>query len=152
MKPLRSLNRDRVSAVLLILLGIAIALQAVTYRLGTLTKMGPGFIPAFLGFVLVLVGLAIGVTAEKGDFGTAKTHHMEWRGWLCILGGVLAFVVLGKYGGLVPASFAAVFISAMGDKGNTWKSALLLAVAMSLAAVIIFHYGLHLQLDMFTWG
>ncbi len=149
---LRRLNPDRVSAVLLIILGIAISLQALTYRLGSLTKMGPGFIPAFLGLLLVLVGIAIGITAEKGDFGNAKTHHMEWRGWLCILGGVVAFVVLGKYGGLVPASFAAVFISAMGDKGNTWRSALVLGIAMSLAAVVIFHYGLHLQLDMFTWG
>lgn len=149
---LRRLNRDRVSAVLLIILGIAIALQALTYRMGTLTKMGPGFIPAVLGGLLAAVGLAIGITAEKGDFGNAKTHHLEWRGWLCILGAVAAFVVFGTYGGLVPASFIAVFIAAMGDKGNTWRSALTLAVAMAIASVVVFHYGLHLQLDMFTWG
>ncbi|MEJ0045599.1 MAG: hypothetical protein WDN04_05275 [Rhodospirillales bacterium] len=44
----------------------------------------------------------------------------EWRGWICIVASVLAFVVLGKYGGLLPATFAIVFIAALGDRDNVW--------------------------------
>ena len=72
---------------------------------------------------------------------------VQWRGWLCIVGGVLAFVVLGERGGLVPASFAAVFISAMGDRRNTWRS----AAGLTALGVVVFHYGLHLLLPLFTW-
>jgi len=152
MKRWRSLNKDRVSAVLLILLGVAIVAQGLAYRMGTLTRMGAGFIPVVLGALLALVGVAIGVTAERGDFGNAKDSPAEWRGWLCILGGVAAFVVLGVYGGLAPATFASVFIAAMGDRGNSVRDAALLALALVVAGALIFSYGLHLQLPLFTWG
>jgi hypothetical protein len=152
MKPLRQFNKDRVSAALLILMGLGIVAEGLTYRMGTLTRMGAGFIPVVLGTLLALVGVAIGVTAEQGDFGDSATAPTEWRGWLCILGGVLAFVGLGVYGGLVPATFAAVFISALGDKSNSWRDAALLAAGLAVAGVLIFSYGLHLQLPLFNWG
>jgi hypothetical protein len=152
MKALRRFNKDRVSAALLILLGLGIVAEGLTYRMGELTRMGAGFIPVVLGTLLALVGVAIGLTAEPGDFGDAKTAPTEWRGWLCILGGVLIFVVLGEYGGLVPATFAAVFVSALGDKGNRVRDAALLAAAITVAGVLIFNYGLKMQFPMFTWG
>jgi hypothetical protein len=120
--------------------------------MGELTRMGAGFMPVVYGALLALVGVAIGVTAEKGDFGDDKTHPTEWRGWLCILGGVLAFVLIGVYGGLAPATFAAVFISAMGDRGNTVRDAALLALGLVIAGTLIFSYGLNLQLPLFAWG
>jgi hypothetical protein len=152
MKSLRRLKKDHVSAVILILLGLGIVAEGLTYRMGELTRMGAGFMPVMYGTLLALVGVAIGVTAEKADFGNTKTHPTEWRGWLCILGGVLSFVVVGVYGGLAPATFAAVFISAMGDKGNSVRDAALLALGLVLAGALIFSYGLNLQLPLFTWG
>jgi hypothetical protein len=152
MKSLRRLKKDHVSAVLLILLGLGIVAEGLTYRMGELTRMGAGFMPVVYGTLLALVGVAIGITAEKADFGDAKTHPTEWRGWLCILGGVLSFVVIGVYGGLAPATFAAVFISAMGDKGNTVRDAALLALGLVIAGALIFSYGLNLQLPLLTWG
>jgi len=76
---------------------------------------------------------------------------VQWRAWGCIVAGVLAFVVLGEHGGLVPASFAAVFVSAMGDRRNTWRSAAALAAGLTALGVVVFHYGLHLLLPLFTW-
>ena len=152
MKSLRHLKKDHVSAVLLILLGLGIVVEGLTYRMGELTRMGAGFMPVVYGTLLALVGVAVGVTAEKADFGDAKTHPTEWRGWLCILGGVLSFVVIGVYGGLAPATFAAVFISALGDKGNSVRDAALLALGLVIAGTLIFSYGLNLQLPLFTWG
>ncbi|MEI8326362.1 MAG: tripartite tricarboxylate transporter TctB family protein [Betaproteobacteria bacterium] len=152
MKSLRRLNKDRVSALLLILLGLGIVAEGLSYRMGSLTRMGAGYMPVVYGTLLALVGVAIGATAEKGDFGNASTHPTQWRGWLCILGGVLAFVVLGFYGGLVPATFAAVFISAMGDKANSVLDAALLALGLVITGALIFSYGLQLQLPLFAWG
>jgi len=148
-----TLNKDHLGALLLIALGIGVVVLGNGYRMGTLTTMGAGFIPVVLGGVLVVVGAVLGLTA-----GTAASspkaearHPPEWRGWLCILGGVAAFVVLGNHGGLVPAAFASVFISAMGDRKNTLKGAALLAAAMTVAGVLIFSVGLHLQLPLFQW-
>jgi hypothetical protein len=52
----------------------------------------------------------------------------------------------------VPATFFAVFISAMGDRLNTVKGAILLSLIMVAMAVIVFHYGLRLQLPLFGWA
>ncbi len=42
-KVLRRLRKDRVAAVLMVLLGAGIVAQALTYRMGELTRMGAGF-------------------------------------------------------------------------------------------------------------
>ena len=152
MKPLRQLNKDRVAAVVLVLLGAAISAQALQYRMGELTRMGAGFIPVVLGTLLMLVGVAIGVTAEPGDFGTMETLPTEWRGWLCVLGGVIGFVVFGVYGGLVPATFLSVFIAAMGDRTNSIRDAVILALGVTVTGVLIFVYGLSMTFPLFTWG
>ncbi len=152
MKPLRRLNKDRVGGVVLLVLGLAIVGQGLEYRMGTLTRMGAGFVPVVLGILLALVGVAIWVTAEPGDFGTAESMPTEWRGWLCVLGGVLAFVVFGAYGGLVPATFISVFIAAMGDRGNSVRASALLAAGITVVGVLIFVYGLKMTFPLFTWG
>ena len=74
------------------------------------------------------------------------------RGSVCILLGILAFLLLGHYGGLLPATFAIVFISALGDRSNRVKHALLLAVAMSVIATAVFWWALQLQMPLFQWG
>ncbi len=152
MKPVRQFNKDRVGGVLLLVLGIAIVAQGLEYRMGALTRMGAGFVPVVLGTLLALVGVAISVTAEPGDFGTAKSMPTEWRGWLCVIGGVLAFVVFGTYGGLVPATFLSVFIAALGDRGNSVRTAAILAGGITVAGVLIFVLGLKMTFPLFTWG
>ena len=152
MKPLRQVNKDRVGGIVLLVLGLAIVGQGLEYRMGGLTHMGAGFVPVVLGILLALVGVAIWITAEPGDFGTAKSMPTEWRGWLCVLGGVLAFVVFGQYGGLVPATFISVFIAAMGDRGNSVRASALLATGITVAGVLIFIYGLKMTFPLFTWG
>jgi hypothetical protein len=152
MKSWRRFNKDRVSGVLLFVLGCGIVLQGVSYRMGELTRMGAGYIPVVLGALLAAVGIATFVTAESGDFGTAKEVPTEWRGWLCVLGGVFAFVILGEYGGMLPATFISVFIAAMGDRGNNIKQSLLLSAGITAAGLLIFHYGLGMTFPLFTWG
>jgi len=155
----KSLGKDHYGALLLISLGSGTLKLGLGYETGTLNRMGAGFIPAVLGSLLILVGIVLGISAVLQDGETVvhaqpchSTHEgPEWRGWLCILGGVVAFVVLGDHGGLLPATFASVFISAMGDRNNTVKGAALLGVVLTLFCLIVFHYGLKLQLPLFQW-
>lgn len=166
MQSLKPSCKERIGAALLIAMGLGIMNAGYSYELGTLRHMGPGLVPFALGAMLSLVGLLIGATTGGGDrarrlpghevghgagHGEAQTDA-DWRGWLCILGGVVSFVLLGHFGGLVPASFAAVFLSALGDREATLRESAGLAAATTAAGVAIFHYGLHLQLPLFRWG
>ena len=146
-------GRDYLGGVLMIALGMAAALQGASYRIGTLSRMGPGFFPVALGVILALAGLVIAIVARfERDAVDAKSLPPEWRAWFCICAGIVAFVVLGKYGGLIPATFAIVFVSALGDRDNGARAAALLALACVVVAVVVFRFALQLQFPLFQWG
>lgn len=143
-------NKDALGGVLMLLIGALAAWQGTAYSMGTLSRIGPGFFPVALGILLALVGAWI--VASSGSSPSLEARTLEWRAWFLIAAGIVAFIVLGTYGGLVPASFAIVFLSALGDRGNTPRSAALLALVMTVAVTVIFYYGLHMQFPLFTWG
>jgi hypothetical protein len=159
----RGLTKDHYGGALLVVVGAAVVVAGVGYGMGTLRQMGSGFFPVVLGVLMLLVGVALLATARRASGGVAdavpvaaEMVHLtgpvvQWRGWLCILGGVLSFAVLGAHGGLVPASFAAVFIAALGDRANSWRAAAALAATMTTMGVLVFHFGLHLLLPLFNW-
>jgi hypothetical protein len=146
-------NKDYYGGGLMCMVGVGAIYRGLDYQVGTLTSMGPGYFPVAIGSVLALMGLII-VLGARGAVpsATGPRHRPEWRGWSCILLANIAFVLLGHYGGLVPATFAVVFISALGDRQNTWKSALVLALAMVAICIIVFAWGLQLQFPLFRWG
>ena len=158
---MNKLTKDRLGGALLVAAGLAAMLAGAGYGMGTLRQMGSGFYPATLGALLALIGAVLLATASRAPDAQlagapAETAHLsgpavQWRGWLCILGGALAFVVLGQHGGLVPASFASVFVAALGDRRNSLRDATLLAALMTVLGVVVFHYGLHLLLPLFAW-
>lgn len=146
-------NRDYYGGALMLLLGLGALFQGMTYQVGTLSHMGPGFFPTALGAILALIGLIIIVTAKSSiPEGEEVYLPPEWRGWICIVLSIVAFVVLGIYGGLLPATFAVVFISALGDRQNTVKRAFVLALALTAIGVVVFWWALQMQFPLFRWG
>ena len=151
-------KKDYYGGALMIIIGVAAAYAASGYHLGTLARMGPGFFPFAVGVLLALVGLVIALSARFDNGPPAASGHgygsgmPDLRGCACIIAGILAFLLLGEYGGLLPATFAIVFISALGDRGNTVKQAALLALGMCAIAAIVFWWALQLQMPLFRWG
>jgi putative tricarboxylic transport membrane protein len=145
--------KDYAGGALMMLLGIGAMVQGQTYTIGTLNRMGPGFFPVALGAILALIGVALLIDARISEpKRDAKPLPPEWRGWICIIAGIVAFSVIGKYGGFVPASFAIVFISALGERNNTWQGAAVLALTMVVFCVVVFWWALKLQFPLFAWG
>jgi len=152
MRPLLSYDKDYYGGALMILIGLAAVYAGSRYELGTLARMGPGFFPTAVGAILAAVGLAIALGASP-DAAEAGAHPaFDRRAWSGIIGGTVAFIVLGEYGGLVPATFAIVFISALGDRNNTPKQAFWLSAGMVAMAVIVFWWALQMQFELFRWG
>ena len=158
---MNKLTKDRLGGALLVATGAATVSAGIGYRMGTLREMGSGFYPVVLGALLVLIGIVLFATASRApdahlasapaEMAHLKGPVVQWRGWGCILGGALAFVVLGQHGGLVPASFVSVFVAALGDRANSVRDAALLALAMTVLGVVVFHDGLHMLLPLFQW-
>jgi hypothetical protein len=148
-------KRDFYAGGLMTLLGAAVTLDSLTYTLGTLTHMGPGMFPLMLGITLTFVGTLILGTAIVTPLGNDERilpEKPEWFAWGCILAGPVAFIILGEYFGLVPATFACVFIPALGDRTATLKGSLILSAGVTVFGVALFVYLLKIPFPMFKWG
>ena len=148
-------KRDFYAGGLMTLLGAAVTLDSMTYALGTLTHMGPGMFPLMLGVTLTFIGVLILGTAmvtPLTDNENILPKDREWFAWGCILAGPIAFIILGEFFGLVPATFACVLIPALGDRTATWKGSLILAAGVTVVGTLLFTYVLKIPFPMFRFG
>lgn len=168
-------RREVAAGVTMAAIGILVVIESTTYTIGDAARMGPGYFPLLLGAVLAVLGVIIAFSVdpeepEKFEAAAAAddaTKDIETaalppsrkdvrmarlRGMGCIIGGIVAFMIIGRYGGLVPATFALVLISAMGDLNNRVTSSLVLATAVTIIGTLIFHWGLQLQFPLLRWG
>ncbi|WP_322103356.1 tripartite tricarboxylate transporter TctB family protein [Paraburkholderia sp. J41] len=144
----------------MVVIGMSAVYAGMSYDVGTLTSMGAGFFPVAVGALLAVVGILIALAARdlpkpasnSGDTADAHSRLPDLRGAVCIIAGTLAFILIGKYGGLIPATFAIVFISALGDRTNTVFRAAALSIVMCAIALVVFSWALKLQLAPFAWG
>lgn len=138
----------------MVLCGLLAAQDSRHYTIGTLRQMGPGYFPLALGILLIVLGIIIAGTAGSGadDKEHEQYPHNEWRGWFCVIAGPVLFMILGKFGGMAPATFACVFVSALGDRKTTPKAALALATGITVFGVILFSYFLQIPMPVFQWG
>src|SRR5436853_136700 len=139
----------------MIVMGLSAAYIGSTYNLGTLTKMGPGFFPACLGVLMAFMGVLIALANARaaGAPMAVDPHHgiaavPDWRGWACICGAVIGFIVLAEYAGLLPATFFCVFIAALGDRSATLKASALLAAGITAFGLVLFSYVLRVQIPV----
>ncbi len=159
--PFRELTRKRdfYAGGLMLLIGLGVALKGwSSYRLGSLMHMGPGFLPTALGAILALIGIAIAGAAAVPASGPESVaderilpEHPQWWGWFCILAGPALFVLFGRYFGLMPGTFACVFVAALGDRTATLKSTLILALIVTVFGVGLFSYFLQIPMPVLTW-
>lgn len=151
MRTLLEDRKDFLGGLLILLCGLLTGLQASAYAIGSLRRMGPGFFPLALGVILAVTGALLMLNA-RAPAPVVERLAPEWRGWLCICAGIAAFVVLGQWGGLIPATFAVVFVSALGDRGNTVAGAAVLGVVMTAACVLVFWWLLQVPFPLVRWG
>jgi len=138
----------------MIAFGLVMSLKGPTYRMGTLMHMGPGFMPTALGVILICLGIAIIAPAlllEPGEDEDILPEHREWFAWGCILASPVAFILFGSYGGLAPATFACVFVAAMGDRTMTYRQATILSAVITVFGVGLFHYLLQVPMPVLEW-
>ncbi len=141
--------RDIVGGLLMVAFGLFVAIYAAEhYRLGTTTRMGPGWFPKHLGYLLAIVGALIALPAffRKGD---DEPFELAWRPLIWIVIGVVLFAATVNFLGLVPAIFLQIGASVLADTKLGIKGTLILAASTALAAYLIFVLALELNLQAF---
>ena len=139
-----SRNRDIYAGVLTAAIGAGAISEGRQYGIGGLSDMGSGFFPVMLGVGMVLMGLIMAVMRSPAPDGHA-IHAPNWRGAIAIAAAVTLFIVLADRAGLAPATFACVFVGALGTTSTKLIEALILAAGVTVFGVALFHYGLQVQ-------
>ena len=141
--------KDILSGLVFVGFGAAFGYAATGYPLGTALRMGPGYFPLVLAGALVVLGVAIlikGVTAAAAD---SPVGVVPWRGALFLLGALVYFGATVRGLGLVLALFGTAFLSALASRHNAPLAAFVIAAALTVACVAIFHYGLGVAVPLF---
>lgn len=151
MRPITN-KRECCAAALIFVIGLVAVLGGLGFQVGTAARMGPGYFPVLIGVCLIGLSVLMVVTPLSKEDEETEAQQPEYRAWACVAGGIVAFIVLGKYGGLAPATFALVLLSALGDRGNSVRTALLTAAGVTGIAITVFSWGLQMQFPLFRWG
>ena len=120
------------SAILLILLGLGASLIAITYRIGSFTSMGPGFIPL------------VRERPVKADLPA-----LAWRPFLVVIAGIVAWVILIETAGFFIASSAQVLLCSLALPDPKWRSMLIFTLALTIVGYLIFVLQLGVPINAF---
>jgi hypothetical protein len=139
--------KDLLAGLVFVAFGLAFAIGARNYGMGSALRMGPGYVPVALGGALVLLGVVIGVkgvlTGNREALGP-----IPWRGLILLLAALLFFGFTVRGLGLAPALFVTSFLSALASQRTGLATALVLAAALTLFCCLIFVGGLGLPLPL----
>ena len=141
-------RKDLLAGAVFAVFGLAFAITATSYDIGTPLSMGPGFFPLVLGGILVVLGIAVAVkgvvAGEGGDIGP-----VPWRALGLLLGAILFFGFTVRDLGLVPALFVSVLLAALAGRSARIVPAVVIAIGLTVLSVLIFVFALQLRLSLF---
>lgn len=151
-------QKDFFSGLLFAGIGGVFAFVARNYQLGTSARIGPGYFPLGVGFLLVAVGLlimfrALGPRAQRGE----RIRAFAWRPLLVVLLANFVFgILLGgvRMIGLPPMGLlftvmVTVVIAATATDEFRPHEALMLALGLAVLAYVVFGVLLRSPIAMF---
>jgi hypothetical protein len=144
---LHDARKDLLAGAIFIGFGLAFALTALTYEVGSPLRMGPGFFPLVLGGILVVLGSLIAITGLVAGDGS-EIGTVPWRALALLLAAVLLFGFTVRPLGLVPALFLSVLLAAFAGRGVRPGPAVLIAASLTALSVLIFVVVLQLRLSL----
>lgn len=147
-------KKDAAATALLCLVGMAAALQVSAHSVARASGLGAGVLPVVLGALLMLAGVLYVFNSRLSpdedddvDIGPSK-----WRASCGPASATFSLLLLARYGGLLPAVFAFVFLFTLGDCRHTVRSASLLAGGAVMAVGLALFLFPVPSLPMFRWN
>jgi hypothetical protein len=142
-------HQDLIGGLLLTAVGIFVIYYAQRYDFGTPARMGPGFFPTILGWLLAAVGLLVALPAW---FRPGPKVVVQWKNALFVLGSLVLFGLLLRTAGLVVATLVAAFTASLADKDITWRGRAIVSVGVTAITWLIFIVGLSIRVPVWPWS
>lgn len=145
-------RRDLIAGGLLTALGAFVSIYAASnYKMGTATRMGPGYFPVVLGCILAVLGALIFVIALKPQIHKLHPPEFNPKSFIFVSLAVLIFSLLLEKFGILPATISATFVAVGAERPFKWIRTLNLSVCLSFIVWLIFKAGLNMPLETFIF-
>jgi len=153
-------SKDFFAGLLFAGLGLAFAVGALSYQVGSSARMGPGYFPLLLGLLLAGLGAVIMLRALRRSDAGERINPWAWRPLVAIISANLLFgVALGglpAWGlpalGLMTGIYLLTFVACLAGERFNSKEAALLATALALLSYVAFVLVLKLQFVVWPWN
>ncbi len=142
--------QDLLAGLLFAAFGAAALWFGQSLALGAATRMGPGYLPTILGWLLIGLGGVIVVRSFLVNGVPIQKIHL--RPQIMIIAALIAFALLVERFGLLAAAAAAVVLGSLGSREARPLETVVLAVVTALASVGLFIYLLGQPMVPWNWG
>jgi hypothetical protein len=139
--------KDVLAGLVFIGFGLAFAILALGYDLGTPVQVGPGGFPLVLGSILVLLG---GLIAVKGTIeGVAEpVGVIPWRAVGLVIGSVVVFALTVRGLGVIPATFLTTMMAGFASVRARLIPTVAIGVGLTAVSVLVFVVALGVRLPL----
>lgn len=137
------LSSDVLAGGLFVLLGTGFLILAQDFGFGSLLRMGPGFFPVILSTLLIAIGLVVAVRgrAQQETLTLPRLGPHE----RVVMAMVLFAGLMQPLGSYLTMPLVVLF-AASASPAFSWRSAIALALGLTVASDLIFRLGLGLPL------
>jgi hypothetical protein len=142
----RLLSKDFLSGVMFIAFGLGALYFGRNLQMGTTVRMGPGYVPHMLAYIMMSLGGIITVVAlvTQGE----RTEAPKWKPITMVTIGIVCFAALFERAGLLPALVALVLIASLGGEEFKLTEVLGNMVALAVLCVLVFKVGLGMNISI----
>lgn len=144
----RFLSKDFLSGVMFIAFGLAALWFGRHLAMGTSVRMGPGYVPHMLAYIMMVLGLIIAVVALI--WGGEPVEAPKWRPITMVTIGIFVFGALFERAGLFPSLVALILIASAGGEEFEIKEVLGNIVVLTVLCVLVFKVGLGMNISIIT--
>jgi hypothetical protein len=140
----RFLSKDFLSGVMFIAFGLTALYFGRNLATGTTVRMGPGYVPHMLSYIMLVLGFIIAVLALI--YGGEKVEAPKWKPITMVTIGIVVFALLFETTGMFPALVALILIASLGgDEFKLWE-VLANIVVLTVLCVLVFKVGLSMNI------
>jgi uncharacterized membrane protein len=128
-------QRDFWAGAMFVLFGLFFVVGARDYTFGGTAKMGPGFFPTILGFILA--GLGIVITVLSFSRARDPLPQFVWRPLLILIVAICLYGVLLPTAGFVLGTVVLIVVGARADPESRLLESLILGVLLSVFSTAV---------------
>ena len=126
-------------------IALAFGLTAFRYPIGELSHAGPGFFPAMVSGLLMIIAVATVVRS----FFVEKVHlPLYFRNIVIVLGSLCGFAVVSMFVNMIVGIVFLVFVSTLAGTSYSWWRNVKISVGL-IAMALALQYLLGLNLPLF---